>query len=378
MLLILQHVRYELGTDLNVRNKSGETCKCSCNNYRVCCSIWQGTGGGSMGSVEGKWSVEYTPAIDDTKIHSLEEWDNDQSIDTLIYHRRGAAGLWTALAALAVALAVAAVYGYSVISNHNAKLEWVTGRVSSLGALRARTKKLETLLGDLKARQASLETQVQKVGTDWKSGLNLVQLRAADLVANARQREGNDLNQRAAALNSQVAQIVSRQHSEQALIAQLQRELAYTRQDLASTKTRYSRDLAAIQQQQVSSKQEIDSLSDVLSVDQIEFNAERNRDEEIVKGVSLHLTGTDLAHQRFRGWIWIAGSRRRIWVRNHPAELPVAFYPKPDGDVYELVVTKVGPEDVSGYLLVPSDTNVHEQDMASNRKSLTRSDQGTF
>jgi hypothetical protein len=281
--------------------------------------------------------------------------------------------LWTALAVLAIALVVAVAYGYSVISQQNTELKWLSGRTSSLGAVRDRAERFETLLNRWNVRQAILAAHVQEMDTAWRSGLDEVRLRAEGLVANARQSGNYDLNQRTGALNAEIAQISSRQQAQVALIAQLERQLAGTREELASVKAAYGRELAALHQQQISSQQAIDSLNTVLSTDQIDFEAGKNRDEEIAQGVELHLTGTDLAHQRFRGWIRIAGSRRTIWVQSHPAELPVVFYPKPGGEAYELVVTKVNSDAVSGYLLVPSEGNTRQQDVASNSKPITTS-----
>jgi hypothetical protein len=331
-----------------------------------------------MGPVKEKWSAGCAIQLDDTEIRAIDAWDSEQSIDTLVHHRRGMAGVWTALAVLAIALIVAVAYGYTVISQQNAELMWLTGRTSSLGALRDRTEGFETLLNRWNVRQAILAAHVQEMDTAWRSGLDDVRLRAEGLVANARQSENNGLNQRTAALNAQVAQISSGQHAQLALIAQLERELAATREELASARSGYGRELEALHQQQISSQQEIDSLNNVLSTDQVNFEAEKNHDEQIAQGVALHLTGTDLAHQTFRGWIRIAGSRRTIWVRSHPAELPVVFYLKPGGEAYELVVTKVNSDAVSGYLLVPGNTSSGQQDVASNSKPITTSGQGSF
>ncbi|TAM83938.1 MAG: hypothetical protein EPN47_03780 [Acidobacteria bacterium] len=329
-----------------------------------------------MGPVKEKLSLEYTPPIDGIEIHSFKEWDSDQSVDSLAYHRRGTAGLWTALAALAVAVGVAAAYGYSVVSQHNSELMWLSGRMGSLGELRGRADRFEKRFNDWSTKQASLADQVQKMNADWKSGLDGVRQRAAALVGGAAQRENNELNLRTAALNAHINEIISRQSANQALIAHLESELTSTRLELASAKADYNRELADLREQQVVSQQQVASLNNVLSTDQVGFEVAKNREKEIVQGVSLHLIGTDLAHQKFRGWIWIAANRRRIWVRDHPADLPVAFYPKADGVAYELVVTKVGPEGIAGYLLVPSDVNSQQQDVASNIKSTTRFGEG--
>jgi len=151
--------------------------------------------------------------------------------------------------------------------------------------------------------------------------------------------------------------------------------LANARQELAIAKASYRQGLATLHAQQISSQHEIDSLTDVLSREQIDFLAEKNQDAEIAQGVSLHLTGTDQTHQRFRGWIWIEASHRRIWIRNHSTELPVVFYPKSGGTAYELVVTKVNRGGVSGYSPGPTNIFTPQQNVASNSNSVAA--QGT-
>lgn len=331
-----------------------------------------------MGPVKEKWSAEYTLPIGNTEIHPIEEWDSDRSIDTLVYHRRGTAALWTAITVLAVALAVVVAYGYSVISKQNTELVRLSRRTSLLGAMPDRVGSLETLVNRSNVRQAMLAARVQNMDSDLRSGLDQVGFRAAGMVANARQSADRDLNQRAAALNAKIGQIAARQHTQLAAISQLKNELASTQLELASARTEYTHELAALHEQQISSRQAIYSLNNVLSTDQVVFEAEKNHDAEIVQGIALHLTGTDMAHQKFRGWIQVEGGRHTIWVRNHPAELPVVFYPKPGGESYELVVTKVSPDGVSGYLLVPGDAGRRQQDVASYSKSILGSGQGTF
>lgn len=331
-----------------------------------------------MGPVKENWSVEYTIPIDNTEIHPVEAWDSDRSIDTLVYHRRGTAALWTALAVLAVALAVAVAYGYSVISRQNAELTWLTGRTSSLGAMRDRVDSLETFMNRSDVRQAMLAARVQNMDSDWRSGLEKVRFHVDGLVANASQSTGRDLSQRTAALDAKIGEMANRQHAQMALIAQLESQLANTRQELASAKADYTGELEALRQQQISSRQAIYSLNNVLATDQIDFAAGKNRDTNIAQGITLHLTGTDMAHQKFRGWIRTAGGRHTIWVRDHSAQLPVVFYLKPGGEAYELVVTKVGPETVSGYLMLPGENGSRQQDVASNSKPTSTSGQDVF
>lgn len=331
-----------------------------------------------MGPVKEKWSVEYTLPLGETEIRPAEEWEGEHSIDNLVDHRRGTAALWTAVAVLAVALAVAVAYGYSVISKQNAQLTWVSGRMSSLGAMHDRVESLETFQNRAEVRQAMLAARVQNMDSDWRSGLDEVRLRSAGLVANARQTVDRDLNQRTAALSSKIGEITDRQHAQLEQIAQLENQLADTQRELASAKAEYTGNVAALRQQQVSNLQQIYSINSALSTDQVDFEAKKNHDAEIAHGVALHLTGTDRAHQKFRGYIQFEGGRRTIWVRNHPAELPVVFYPKAGGEAYELVVTKVNQDAVAGYLLIPGENGSLQQDVASNSKPNPTSVQEAF
>lgn len=331
-----------------------------------------------MGPVKEKWSVEYTLPIEDTTICPTGDWGDEQSLDTIVDHRRGTAPLWTAIAVLAVALAVAFAYGYSVISKQNTELMWLSGRVSSLGPVNERVKSLETLLNRADVRQAMLTARVQSIDSDWRSGLDDVRQHTTGLVANAKQSVDRDLNQRTADLNAKIGRMTDRQDAQLAHIAELENQLANTQEELNEAKAQYTHTMAALQQQQISNQQQIHSLNHTLSTDQIDFEAEKNHEAEITQGVALHLTGTDRAHQKFRGWIRIEGGRRTIFVRNHPAELPVVFYTKAGGGAYELVVTKVTPEAVSGYLLVPSNTGSLQQDVASNSRPNSTSEQASF
>jgi hypothetical protein len=55
-------------------------------------------------------------------------------------------------------------------------------------------------------------------------------------------------------------------------------------------------------------------------------------------------------------------------VRGQTVAAPLVFYPKDGVEAYELVVTRVNPRDVVGYVLVPSDSRAGGTDAAVNRK----------
>jgi cell division protein FtsB len=325
-----------------------------------------------MISIREGWDTSQRPKLEDVELGSREEGSGSGYRNVRTFKQRRRSGMWTVLGLLAVMLGVLAGFGYWVVKNQNAQISWLPGLSKSVSSLRERTTALEASLKQWSSKQETLAATVQKLDSDWGSRLKGVRQYAAGLVASAIEKEHAELDQRTAALNAQVAEMKSRQQADQVHLAQLENDLAGTRQALASVRDGNNRQLAALQQQQASTRDDIASLNDFLSTDQVDFEAQKGRDEEIVPGVSFHLTGTDIAHQRFRGWILLHQGAHRIWFRRQALESPVVFYPESGDEAYELVVTRVNQRDVVGYLLVPSESNRQQAAVASNLRPKAR------
>lgn len=328
--------------------------------------------------VKEEWSEVRRSSFDDVELNLPEEWETEEHPEAPVYHKRRSAGLWTALASLAVALAVLGIYGYSVLTNQNKRLAWLPGLAKSVAAVRARTDALASSLSGWNSRQQALEARVRKLDAAWESRLAGVRRYAAELVNNASQKERAELDQRTDALKAQIAGMASRQQVDHKHLAQVEADLATTRQELASVRASHNSELAALQQRQASTQGEIDSINKALSTRQVTFQAVRGHDANLAPGISLHITGTDVAHQQFRGWIWLANARRRLWFRRQAVAAPVVFYPKTGGQAYELVVTRVGGGGVAGYLLEPGSSVNQVANAASNSKTLDDPVHGSF
>jgi len=87
----------------------------------------------------------------------------------------------------------------------------------------------------------------------------------------------------------------------------------------------------------------------------ISFNVEKNHSRELAPGISLGITGTNVADGRVSGWMWLLADRRTIWLRNQAKQEPVVFYGYRDGKRRELRITKVTPSSVTGYLVLPGE-----------------------
>jgi cell division protein FtsB len=324
-----------------------------------------------MISIKEGWDTKRRPKVEDVELRSAGKRTGNEYRDVHTYHTRGKTGLWTAFVMLTVVLGVLGAGGYWLLKNQNAQISWLPDLSKSVSSLRDRTNALEASLKEWSSKQEVLAATVQKLDSGWEARLKGVRRYAAELVSQAIEKEHAELNQRTTALNAQVADVKSSQQADQAHLAQLEKDLASTRQELASVRNGSSSQIAALQEQQASTRDEVDSLNDVLSTDQVDFEVQMNRDAEIVPGVSFRLTGTDIAHQQFRGWIFLQGSAHRVWFQRQAVESPVVFYPQSGGEAYELVVTRVNRKDAVGYLLMPSGSK-QQAAFASNIKPHAR------
>jgi sortase A len=83
----------------------------------------------------------------------------------------------------------------------------------------------------------------------------------------------------------------------------------------------------------------------------VRFDLFKSHSRELAPGISMGLTGTNVAGLRVDGWMWVMPDRRTIRLRQQRALEPVIFYR--DGGKRELVITRVSANSVSGYLIVP-------------------------
>lgn len=293
--------------------------------------------------------------LDDSKRYlAAEEWEDDQASEVSAYDKRKSAGVWTALATLAVAVAIMAGYGYFVLSQEDTQLAQIPALTNSLPAvglhLSSFEKRLDAWLGD----QQNLTAQVQRMDAGWKSAFGQAREHTSKLIQEAREGLRQELDHRTLALSAQISQMAAAQRAERTRLAEVEKQLDNTRQELASARQDYSRELSALRQQQHEDHGAIASLNNLLTTNQVTFEIQKDKEEEVVPGVSVHLTNTDVRFQRFDGWIELAPARQFIWVRGQGIQRPVVFYPDQRDEAYELVVTRVNQEGAVGYLVVPA------------------------
>ncbi len=167
-------------------------------------------------------------------------------------------------------------------------------------------------------------------------------------------------------INSKVARLELSRDADQVQIADLQNELAQARKELAEGTEQLSnwiaesgseteKQMTGLQTAEERDRRGVEDLNRKLAIRRIDFEVSKGRNTELVPGVSLMISGTDIAYRRVSGWMWVLPDRRTIWLRKQGAQEPVAFYSNDDGKKRELVITSVTKHSAVGYLLVPAD-----------------------
>jgi hypothetical protein len=283
-----------------------------------------------------------------------ETWLNSDSGEVHIDTKQSSGRPWASLAVLAVALLVVAGVGYTALKRNSAQFARFSGLMDSLAAMRQHVSGIENRLNAWKGEHQALVERMKKLDDEFRSGLLQARKQTQAMILEAEDRLQQELDQRTQVLAARLAQTEAAQQNDRARMAKLESEVASAHQELAAFRQAHQQQLASLRRQEAADHNELASIDHMLQTDQVSFEAEKNRNEDIVPGVSLRVTGTNVQYQRFSGYIWFGPDRRTIWIRGQGADRPVVFYSRGNNQAYELVVTRVNRNGTVGYLLLPA------------------------
>jgi flagellar basal body-associated protein FliL len=266
-------------------------------------------------------------------------------------HRNQSNSSWVFIIVLAVALGALACVGYFAVKNKNLQIAQLFGDRATLNTLGQRVDTAENTLRDVTGRWEGLAQRVTTL--DGKVSRNLQQTRkyAETLTAQLHQQIRAEIEARTSVLDARLRQVESEQTAQRAQLARVEGDL---RQEITSAREETGRDLSGVHQQVENNARNLDSLSQQLNPERVDFEVAKGRTTELVPGISLQISGTNNRYQRFRGSLWLLQDHRTLWLRDESVHQSVRFYHKESREPYELVVTDVTKHSVIGYLLVPA------------------------
>lgn len=293
-----------------------------------------------------------------------------ESASSLSRSRRRRTYLGRSIAVVLLGAALAAGYYYSrpIQEKYKSILAQWPGLQHSVSAMGARVNSLEENLRAWAGDRKALEERMAKLESRAGETVRAARKQAEEAAGAIEHRLEARTNQRLLAVESRVERLDGEQEATRqqdgARLARIEQEVAALRQEssqqIASVRQEGRADLVQVDQKVAGlgrqldrNRRDLDSVRGELDRERVAFEVSKNHSRELVPGISLGVTRTDVRYRRFDGWVWLLPDRRTVWVRGQGAQQPVVFYSKRDHRPYELVITHVAGKSVAGYLLAP-------------------------
>jgi hypothetical protein len=279
-------------------------------------------------------------------------------------------GPWIAIGVLAAGIAGLCWYG-STLRHAPAVLAQFPALQQSFESMNARLAATEAKIKNWDGNQQELEAQVAKLHIEMTSRVRAASKQARSLNANLYKRLQAEMSAQTQGIATQISRLESAGETERSSVEELQTalgalreqaaqqagELRKVKDELDRAGANHDQQLAVLTEQMGSKAREVEAFAKKLDVKRVDFEVTRNHTEPLTGEVSLSVTGTDISHRRVTGWMWVMPDRRTIWLRGQGAQQPVVFYGYQDGKRRELVITNVTRDSVTGYLLLPGDSD---------------------
>jgi hypothetical protein len=272
--------------------------------------------------------------------------------------------LWVTFALLVAGLFGAIGYGYFLLKQSNIRIRELPAAMKSVVALDSRLNATEARLASWTSDWQDLAGRVGNLEQKTAKNLRTANKHAERLTTELEGRLEEKIDGQAYVDNTRLNALESGQRAEQAQLARLEQELGSARSELAAVQqglTALRQDtgkrLASLDSQAAGNSREIGSLSQRLDSRRVDFELMKDHTHEVAQGISLKLTATDVARQKFGGWISLTPDGRTLWVERQGVQQPFVFYKPKDKERCELVVTRVAQDSATGYLLLAATEN---------------------
>jgi hypothetical protein len=271
--------------------------------------------------------------------------------------RPSVGSLWMALVFLLLALAGVSFYGYRTLQAGNIQLSQIPEMQNSMTAVKGRVDAVEENLQSLASNWRSLSEQIAQVEKAAKSNYQSARQYSKTLNTVLEQRIEDRLDGRDYIVDSRLDKLDAAQEADLVQINQLRKDLTDARQEIVALRQETNSDLALLHRQASGNDEQLGAIARRLEPERVNFEVSKNQVTSIVPDISVNLMATDVAYQRFTGWVYYLPDRRFLWVHDHGVQQPVVFYGRDNSQQYQVVITSVQNASAAGYLLLPGESN---------------------
>jgi chaperonin cofactor prefoldin len=233
-------------------------------------------------------------------------------------------------------------------------------------------KSADTRLSAWGASQEELQEQIGRIRREMRTGLEAAGKQSGAAASAMIQRVQAEVASQVDGIRTRLSGLENSRESDRTQVAELQRELTQVRGELAQQSHELSgfRDqvaaglasqsastesqIAGVRQSEERNRRQVETISAGLALQRVDFEVRKNRNTDIVPGVSIFVNGIDVPMHTVTAHLWVTPDRRTIRMKSQAVQVPMEYYGSADGKRRELVFTHVTRNSVSGYLLMPA------------------------
>ena len=264
--------------------------------------------------------------------------------DDLFGEQRNSPGLLILIAGLSFLLAVGA-------------LAWSYFLQNRLDATEAKLNQTQEHIEHLSAQHAEMWRQMRATNDEFGAKLGITQrqieLRAQNILHQQQLSDARIANQEAAT-RQKVTDVSHAVSNVQTDVGGVKQDVVTTRQELASTEQQLHAvvgDLGVQSGLIATNTDQLNYLKHLGDRDYIEFTLRKGQPPSLVSIVKLQLRKADTKHSRYT--LTIFSNDKRIEKKDRDLDEPLQFYTGKPPMLFEVVVNRIGKNQVSGYLSAP-------------------------
>ena len=293
-------------------------------------------------------------------------------------HHRSRAPLWLAILGLAGALAGTSWYTLSRQKEHGDQLARMRGWAEELTGVRNRVgaaeQRIEAMPQEIDSVRQGVAAMDQRLTAALeRAGKNLRGLG----VALRNEIRGTAETQRQA-VQARLGLLETERQSEAARAAWLEQQVAQLNQRLAGVTEDLNRvqNAAALESQQLRAEirrtdGRVTQVASFNNRPRERFEIWRGKTQEVAPGILLHITRVDPRYRRFHGWLQLVDEGKILWLRDQSVLQTFAFVAGRNALRHDLVVTGLTSGGVSGYLILPPQSEPVDHQLASRSGSAS-------
>jgi chromosome segregation ATPase len=205
---------------------------------------------------------------------------------------------------------------------------------------------MKTNLQSARTQARAIATQVgQRIREDVNKSMQLIQAQLASLESNqveAAERV-TQLEKQVAGLQREVAAF----HEEASVATEKVTQLTQAQQATTG-------ELAGLNERIAGSQTALNSVTNRLERETIEFELPQGRSTQIAPDVSFNVKRIDAKKQELDGTLKFGAEGKTLAIRGQGLHMPITLYLPGDTRPVELVLTEISKDGISGYLIKPA------------------------